>query len=143
MTKAIRSTKTRRIAAALLLVVFMAMMLATTAFATGEPAATVATEAVAGDTGGSGDTAKTIEQGVKTGMSKVYGIVTAIVVPIAVVCVAIAAFQFFMGGEKGMEKAKKIILYTLLGVAVAYLAPLIVNEVSTWFSSQGDQGVFT
>lgn len=114
----------RRAFAIVLMLIVLTMLLTTVAFATED------------------GTASTIEQGVKTGMGKVYGIITAVVVPVAVVCLGVGAFQFFFGGERGVEKAKKICLYTLGGVALVYLAPLIVTEVASWFSSNGDAGVF-
>ena len=129
------SSPLRRAFAIILMLVVLTMMMTAVAFAEGEEA-TKATEA------GESGTASTIEQGVKTGMGKVYGIITAVVVPVAVVCLGVGAFQFFFGGERGVEKAKKICLYTLGGVALVYLAPLIVTEVASWFSSNGDAGVF-
>lgn len=119
-----------------LTLVLLTMMMTTFAFAAEEEAAQATQASESG-------TATTIEQGVKTGMGKVYGIITAVVVPIAVICLGVGAFQFFFGGERGVEKAKKVALYTLGGVALVYLAPLIVTEVASWFSSNGDSGVFS
>ncbi|MGM9554805.1 MAG: TrbC/VirB2 family protein [Faecousia sp.] len=127
------SAALRRGFAIVLMLVVLTMLMTTFAFAEDAPQATQP---------GGGGTATTIEEGVKTGMGKVYGIITAVVVPIAVVCLGVGAFQFFFGGERGVEKAKKICLYTLGGVALVYLAPLIVTEVASWFSSNGDAGVF-
>ena len=128
------SAALRRGFAIVLMLVVLTMLMTTFAFAAEE--ATQATQP------GEGGTATTIEEGVKTGMGKVYGIITAVVIPVAVVCLGVGAFQFFFGGERGVEKAKKICLYTLGGVALVYLAPLIVTEVASWFSSNGDAGVF-
>ena len=126
----------RRGFAIVLMLILTTMLLTTFAFAVDGEDASQATQA-----SGSG-TAATIEQGVKTGMGKVYGIITAIAVPIAAVCLGVGAFQFFFGGERGVEKAKKICLYTLGGVALVYLAPVVVSEIASWFSSTGDAGVF-
>lgn len=54
-----------------------------------------------------------------------------------------AAYQILAGGEKGMEKAKKTILYTAIGIAIVFLAPTIINQISGWFSNSGDAGVFS
>lgn len=126
----------RRGFAIVLMLILTTMLLTTFAFAVDGEDASQATQA-----SGSG-TAATIEQGVKTGMGKVYGIITAIAVPIAAVCLGFGAFQFFFGGERGVEKAKKICLYTLGGVALVYLAPVVVSEIASWFSSTGDAGIF-
>lgn len=75
-----------------------------------------------------------IEQNVKTGLKQVYSIITAIVVPIAVVSIAFSVFKIFTGGEKGMQAAKMIILYTAVGLIIVYLAPVAIKQVSTWIS---------
>lgn len=127
----------RRGFAIVLMLILTTMLLTTFAFAVDGEDASQATQA-----SDSSAAAATIEQGVKTGMGKVYGIITAIVVPIAAVCLGVGAFQFFFGGERGVEKAKKICLYTLGGVALVYLAPVVVSEIASWFSSTGDAGIF-
>lgn len=104
----------KRVASVLMICCILSMLFATAVFATD-------------------GTAETISGSITSGMEKVYSIITAIVVPVAIICAAVAAFQIFLGGEKGMEKAKRIIIYTLLGVAIVYLAPLIVREVGSWF----------
>lgn len=83
-----------------------------------------------------------LETGVKSGLGQVYKLITVIVVPVAVVCLAIAAFNVFFNGSKGMEVAKKIGLAVGIGLAVVYLAPLLVTTVKGWFDNIGDQGVF-
>ena len=83
-----------------------------------------------------------IEQGIKMGLKEVYKLLTVIVGPVAVVCLGFAAYQVFFNGSKGMEVAKKVVIYTVLGVAIAYLAPVIVNTFTGWFENSGDQGIF-
>jgi type IV secretory pathway VirB2 component (pilin) len=85
----------------------------------------------------------TIATNVKTGLGSVYTVITAIVVPIAVIALAFCAFQFFMGGERGVEKAKKTLLYLVIGVALVYLAPVLVSSVASWFSGVGNANVFS
>lgn len=83
-----------------------------------------------------------IEDGVKTGLSQLYSIMTKLVVPVAVVVLAWCAFKVFAGGQKGMEEAKKTALITIIVIAIVYLAPLIVQQVASWFESSMDTSVF-
>lgn len=83
-----------------------------------------------------------IQGAVKSGLSEVYKVMTAIVVPIAVIAIGFAAFKIFTGGEKGMEQAKKIILVTIAGLVIVYLAPIVIKQLSGWFDGYGTGGVF-
>lgn len=83
-----------------------------------------------------------IEGGIKAGTQQIYSIMTGVIIPIAVVFFAWAAFKALFGGEKGMEQAKKTILTIVIVLALVWLAPLLITEISGWFSSTGDQGVF-
>jgi len=85
----------------------------------------------------------TIEAGIANGMQDLYNLLKTIAIPIAVVCVVMCAFYIFTGGEKGMEKAKKIGLYTIIGIAVVFLGPILVTTVKSWFSSVSDGGAFS
>ena len=62
----------------------------------------------------------------------VYTIVKAVAAAIAVVAVAVAAFKIITGGEKGMESAKTIFVYVLVGIIIVFLAPLAVNTIRKW-----------
>ena len=84
-----------------------------------------------------------ISAAIANGMSSFYGVLKAVTVPIAAVAAVAAVFQIFTGGEKGMEKAKKIIIYTAIGVAIAYIGPLLIKTVAGWFDTVGDGGAFT
>ncbi len=77
----------------------------------------------------------TIADGIADGMDSLYKQLRMVAIPIAGVSVGFAGFQFFFGGEKGMEKAKKSILYGAIGVAIVLLAPIIMKTVASWFSS--------
>lgn len=88
------------------------------------------------------DASGAIQTGIKTGTKQLYNIITAIVVPIAVVVFAWNGIKMFMGSEREIESAKKTMLITALAIAVVYLAPVIINQVAGWFSSTGDAGVF-
>ena len=80
-----------------------------------------------------------IEGQIASGMGSVYGVLKTIAIPIAAVALGFAAYQIFAG----MEKAKKTILYTAIGIAIVFLAPTIINQISGWFSNSGDGGVFS
>lgn len=82
-------------------------------------------------------TADAIQNGVNDGAKQLYGVMTAILLPVAAVVFAWAAFKVLFGGEKGMEQAKKTILTIVIVLALVYLAPLIINQVGGWFSSSG------
>lgn len=60
------------------------------------------------------------------GLSKVYSIMAKIVLPIAGVCIAASAFTIWLGGEKGIEKAKRVLLFTVMGIAIVFIAPAVV-----------------
>lgn len=87
--------------------------------------------------------ADSIESKIAGGMQDVYKVIIAICVPIAVIAFAFAGFQAFAGGEKGMEKAKKTALYTIIALGVILLAPIIINQVAGWFESDtGDASIW-
>lgn len=86
----------------------------------------------------------TIAAGIAGGMDSLYKVLRMVAIPIAVVTAGFAAFQIFTGGEKGMEKAKKLLLYAAIGIGIVLLAPIIVKTVASWFSSvEHGVGVFT
>lgn len=89
-----------------------------------------------------GDTAGAIQDGVKTGMGEIYGIVTAIVVPIAVVALAVCAIKILWGNQRSAEEAKSTAIKIVIAIAIVYLAPLIISQVAGWFANTGDAGVF-
>ena len=60
------------------------------------------------------------------GLEKVYSILYKAVLPIAGVCVAGCALTIWLGGEKGIEKAKRILLFTVMGMVIVFIAPAIV-----------------
>lgn len=88
------------------------------------------------------DPSTAIQNGVTTGLKQVYLVITAIVAPIAVVVIAFAAIKIFTGGEKGMQQAKTMAIYTVIALAVVYLAPLLISQVSSWFNGYSDLDIF-
>lgn len=87
-------------------------------------------------------TSDAIQNGIKDGTSQLYSIMTAVVIPIAAVFFAWNAFKALFGGERGMEQAKKNMLTIVVVLALVYLAPVIIQQVSGWFSSTSDGGIF-
>lgn len=80
-----------------------------------------------------------ISDNIFKGLDEVYGILWKIALPIAAVCLAFCAFKIWAGGERGMETAKRTALYTLIAMAIVFLAPVIVKTVAGWFNSGGNQ----
>ena len=68
-----------------------------------------------------------IVEGIEKASDNIYGAMKSIGIVIAVIGVALAAFHLFTGGDKGMEKAKNTILYTVIGCGILFLAVPIVN----------------
>ncbi|MDD6482977.1 MAG: hypothetical protein PUF72_00145 [Clostridiales bacterium] len=83
-----------------------------------------------------------IGHAIAQGMGSVFGVLKIVVVPVAAISLCFCVFQIFVGGERGMETAKKTGLYTAIAVAVVFLAPLIVNTVKGWFENTSDGGIF-
>lgn len=55
-----------------------------------------------------------------------YTIIRSVGVSVAAIAVVMSAYQIFVGGEEGMERAKKIILFVAIGVVVIFIAPLVM-----------------
>ena len=84
-----------------------------------------------------------IQQGITKGTEQMYDLLTAIVLPIATVCFAWNAFKAVFGGEKGMEQAKKNLFTIVLVLALVWLAPVAIEQVSGWFEeASAGSGVF-
>lgn len=99
----------------------------------------VATFAMASATG----SANAIQNGVKAGSAQLYGILKTIVIPLGAVVFAWNGLKALFGGERGMEQAKKNMLIIVIVMVIVFFAPLIVQQISGWFSSSGDGGVFS
>lgn len=70
-----------------------------------------------------------------SGSQEIYNIFVAIVAPVSVAFVAATAFAAFFDGERGMDRVKRRMGIVLLALIMVYLAPLIVSQVSTWFTT--------
>ena len=84
-----------------------------------------------------------IESRIASGLGAIYKIITAIAVLCAVIAALFSVYNFFFGGEKGVEKARKILIYAGIGLAIVYLAPVAVKQISIWFSDSVDAGIFS
>lgn len=62
-------------------------------------------------------------------LSEILGTLQLIAVPVAAVMVAFAGFQFFRGGDEGPMKAKKSLVYLLVGLVLVFGAKAIVDGV--------------
>lgn len=85
----------------------------------------------------SGNVAGDVANGISTAAEGLYDAMKHIGVIVAVLGVCLAAFHLFTGGDKGMDKAKKTLLYTALGCGVLFLAVPIVNFFSGLFKDSG------
>ena len=101
------------------------------------------TVALATSSGAAADSASAIQNGVKAGSAQLYGILKVIVVPLGVVVFAWNGLKALFGGERGMEQAKKNMLVIVIVMVLVFFAPLVVQQISGWFSSAGDGGVFS
>lgn len=88
-----------------------------------------------------GTAAGAIETGIKNGTMQIYKIIQAIIIPIAAVIFAVNGIKM-LGGEREMESAKKTMIICVVAIAVVLLAPVIVNQVGSWFSGSVDMSIF-
>lgn len=112
----------RRILSLMVALMLLIGCLSMTAFATGESGA-VSGAGIGGE--------------IKGGLGEVYDIINTIALPLAALSIAYAAFQFFLGGQQGVEKAKKTVIWTIIGIALVYLAPYLVTQIKGWFDGSG------
>jgi hypothetical protein len=70
-----------------------------------------------------------IEEGIGAVSEKAYNIIKVATLAVAVVFFAYNAFKAILGGEKGMENAKRNMYYIGVAVVIVFLAPMIVNEI--------------
>ena len=120
------SDKGKRIVSACM-TIFCVMLLTVTALAEGETDVAM----------------NNIEEGVLQGTQRIYRIITSIALPITVVVFAWNLLAAIFGGEKGIDSAKKRLLYCIIILAGIWLAPVIVSQVQSWFSTAGDAGVWS
>lgn len=70
---------------------------------------------------------------------QVYTVMKNAIMPCAGLAFAVAAFRLVFGGERGMSAAFKIAGFACGGIAMVFLAPLLVKAFGGWFvDSAGD-----
>lgn len=75
----------------------------------------------------------TLVTNMQNAMDNVYGVMKGVGIVVAAIGIAMSAFQLFMGGDKGMEKAKKTIIYTAVGCGILFLAVPITKAITGMF----------
>ena len=78
-------------------------------------------------------TGEDLIEGMKSAMTNIYSVMKGVGIVVAAIGIALSAFQLFLGGDKGMEKAKKTIIYTVIGCGILFLAIPITNAISSMF----------
>lgn len=76
-----------------------------------------------------------VESAVTALSGSIYNIFTGVLLAVATVSFAWAAFKMFFGGEKGLEQAKATMLTVSIAIMIVYLAPLMIQQVRNWFSN--------
>ncbi len=122
-------TKSKHIACVMLLVLLLTMAFSVFAFAD---------ETSNSETGSTNLTPEmAIEQGIGQASQKAYNIVKIASIAIAVVFIAYNAFKAIMGGEKGMENAKRNMYFIAVSLGIIVLAPMVVQEIVQLFEGMG------
>lgn len=86
------------------------------------------------------DETEEIISSVKGGLGKVYAILTAIVLPLAVIVIVIAGLKMIGGGDRETYDGKAKIIRVLIALALIYLAPLIISTFAKMFSGYSAKG---
>lgn len=68
-------------------------------------------------------------------IQQVYELILKITLPVAVVVLCWSAIKMFMGGQRNMEEAKKMIFVVMLVILIVWLAPVIVQELANAFGN--------
>lgn len=74
-----------------------------------------------------------VAEKINSGLDQIYKAIMMIILPIAALCIAIAAIHFFGGTEKSVEKAKKTIILAAGGIGIIFLAPAMVVKAKELF----------
>lgn len=77
----------------------------------------------------------TINAAVEGVANNVYEVFKNAIMPFAGLALGVAAFKLIFGGQRGMEAAFKIILYSCGSVALVFLSPMLVKAFGGWFVS--------
>ncbi len=86
------------------------------------------------DVAGAGDAI----QGAVSGMTEqIYSVMRAIIIPMCIIALAFAGFQFLVGGTQGAEKARKAVIGVVLAIAFIVFAPLFGKAIGSWVKDEG------
>lgn len=66
---------------------------------------------------------------INNGLGQIYSILTAVILPVSVIALAVCALKMVYGDEKSAENAKSALIRIIIAVILIYLAPLIINTV--------------
>ena len=78
--------------------------------------------------------ADSISDKVNGGLKEVYSTITAITVPAGAVSLAVSGLFWIFGDAKSAQSGKSWFIRIVIGIAVVYLAPFLIDQISTWFS---------
>lgn len=74
-----------------------------------------------------------ISSQINSGLKKVYGILSAVVLPIAAIALAVCGIKMIWGDQRSAEAAKSALVKIIIGVGIVYLAPFLIETISGWF----------
>ncbi len=70
-------------------------------------------------------------------LKTLYSTLLKVSIAVAIVCVASAGLTMLLGGDKGAERAKRILMYTFGGLLIIWLAGLIIIAAKVPFARLG------
>ena len=82
-----------------------------------------------------------IENIVNVTATEIYNVMRAIVIPIVICFIAYAGLLFLVGGSKGTESARKILISCVAAVVFVVFAPIIGQYLGNQFKSYGSGGL--
>lgn len=77
-----------------------------------------------------------ISEGIYSGLEQVYNILTAVILPIGVIALAVCAIKMIWGNERSAEAGKSALIRIVIALALIFLAPLLVKTVASWFKGK-------
>ena len=77
-----------------------------------------------------------ISEGIYSGLEQVYNILTAVILPIGVIALAVCAIKMIWGNERSAEAGKSALIRIVIALAPIFLAPLLIKTVASWFKGK-------
>ena len=62
--------------------------------------------------------------------NQIYIIARSIVCPLCIIALCIAGFQFIIGGNRGAEKARMIVMACVAAIVIVALSPAIISAIA-------------